>query len=326
MLGLGLLLLPTAVVGCEDDESGVPTGPVPFDLFLEQTFQATCTYLARCSWLPDSASCNGALQLDRELFQLVADVKAGFVTYNQDAARLFINALSTKKCQFTIGAEREVELLFQSVFTGSIDGGGACLVDDECAGDAVCDRALCEGTGDWCCAGVCAPKPPGVPVGGDCSMLPCTDDAYCGQDEAGAAVCKDRPGNGEDCEGDFTCEDGLGCDPSGGKCYRLSRSGEECNPALATACLDYNNWCSTESETCVPLPRAGEACGTNGNLCALYAFCDGANQCVSRALQGEPCGGSEDCIGDLECRDGACTPRDPPDTCETMNPPEQPAP
>lgn len=296
-----------AAPSCGGDDPPAGPGPIALDAFATEFESAYCDFAVKCGLMPDKDACLRLDRTDGELLQLMGNAVFGDVAYSADAARSCVDAVRARSCDRLLSATQGVESACKGVFTGAAPAGGPCLVAGDCSGDSVCDFTACEGTGDPCCKGVCAATPPGVPVGGDCSMEACVPEAYCDvtYDDMGmvtSATCQQRHSNGEPCEDAQGCQDGQGCDFSGasGKCYILSREGAQCNPNLEDACLSFDNWCDPAASKCVKLPGAGEPCTPAGS-CRAFATCDGTT-CRMRPVEGEACAvDGPRCLGDLYC-------------------------
>jgi hypothetical protein len=311
-LGAALLLTAVASIGAPacSSEPPAPTtgGPIAIEAFREELEVARCELAVRCGFMPNQDTCRDVLSEDQELLQLLADVVFNKVSFDEAAARTCVDAIRAQSCETLSAVFKAVETACAGVFTGSVAEGGACLVDDECTGDADCDVSMCMGDG-VCCMGVCAKPPALVPVGGDCSKSPCVEAAYCETMDDGmgniTGTCKARVTNGQPCNYVNACEEGLRCDLGGeGNCYTLAKEGQSCNPNLQNgACLRVDYWCSTTDKKCSKLPMPGEPC-TDKMACVGHAYCDGVT-CQVRALEGQDCktdGSGAPCLGDLECQ------------------------
>ncbi|AKT42001.1 EB domain-containing protein [Chondromyces crocatus] len=309
------LALGIALPSCGgDDPAPAGPGPIPLEAFAEEYTAAACTLAVRCGAMPDQDTC---LSLDRasyELLQLMTTAVFGDVTYSPDAARSCINALRAQSCDVLLSAQRNLETTCKGVFQGAAQEGDSCLVAGECAGDSICNRGACEGTGDPCCLGQCAPAVKPVPMGGVCGENRCEDPAYCDlsnadpEAEIPEGVCRERQDNGQACTASNACKDGQRCDLSTnpGKCYILSKEGGQCNATLDVACLAVDNWCDPAEGKCVKLPGPGQPCTPN-NRCLGHAYCN-EGTCRMRPVESEACGGDgPQCLGALRCEGEICT-------------------
>lgn len=306
---LALIAAASVLVPACSGEDPAPTtgGPISIEAYRAELEKAGCELAVRCGLMPDQATCLDVSSPGIDTLQLLADVVYGTVTYDAAAARTCVEAFRGAGCDTLASSRKALEQACANVFKGTVAEGGACVVDDECSGDARCDLEMCMG-GGACCLGKCAPKPARVSLGGDCAMDPCEESAYCDSEDDGmgnvTATCEKRVDNGQPCKDADGCLDGLGCDTSGGgTCYKLSKEGEPCNANLKSqVCLRIDNWCHDVDKKCSKLPAAGEPC-TPDNKCLASAHCD-AGTCKARLLEGAECTqmeGSIPCLGSLKC-------------------------
>lgn len=315
LIGLGSCLL---AISCGEDEPGIDvnTGPIQLGRLLTEARTAQCDYLVRCTFLPSSNDCGTAAALDGELVQLVRDTENGIVTYDENAARNWVNAVRDRPCHNTVGAQKAVDDAWELVFTGKAAVGAPCLVDGQCTGQNLCDVSACMPNAA-CCAGVCVEYAP-LPAGSDCSAgQVCAAGTQCLEDvESGSQVCTTLPGASQPCFANLPCGDGLSCDVESETCFQLSNPGEPCNPMLGNACLDFTTYCDTTTETCTKRAAAGQACGGESNTpCVLYASCNAMGFCEAPPIPGAPCDDSSTCLVDQFCQDNECYPAVDPVAC-----------
>lgn len=285
----------------------------------DDELDARCEYLVRCHFMPDRDTCMASETYDPGLVQAVGTSSFGRVGYDSEKAAAWLATLDELSCDATTENARTIADARAAVFSGRIDPGGECFADEECAGDTLCDRSLCGG-GQLCCTGTCVEWE--VRSVGETCPLPqqgmrisarCEDAAYCqrppddGSGEPPAeGQCVARSDNGLPCDQVDGCLDGQRCNVSGsGNCYKLSESGEMCNPDLQQgSCVAINEVCSPSSFTCVAAPAPGAPCVLGE--CAPWAVCMDGTTCIARPRAGEACDGSIPCLGDLNCNDGTC--------------------
>jgi hypothetical protein len=307
---LGLLCAaPLFASACSGDEPTAPAGggPVSVETIRAELEAAQCEYAVRCGYMPDKDVCLNLSSADQELLQLLADVVFGTVTYDDAAARTCVNAIKAQSCDALPSVEKATNDACRAIFTGMVPEGGACVVNEECAGESFCDTTEPMG-GGACALGKCAPVKDLVSVGGDCSMGSCVAGAYCdpGDGAGGSApTCTERNDNGEPCNQPDACLEGQRCNLGGDdKCFKLSAEGQPCNPNLAVgSCVRVDNFCDPTSKTCVKLPGVGQPCAQVGDemRCLAFAHCDGTT-CQARPREGEAC--MQDgpaCLGSLSC-------------------------
>ncbi len=302
-----------------------------------EELDARCEYLVRCHFMPDRDTCMASEAPDAGLTQAIGTSGFDRVGYDPELAAAWIATLRDLSCDATVENFRALADARAPVFGGRIDPGGSCFADEECRGDAICDRAACPG-GQVCCTGNCVEWQV-LGVGQTCPLpqdgvrisAGCEDAAYCqvpADDGSGmpptSGTCLARADNGLPCDGVDGCLDGQRCNVGGsGNCYKLSASGEMCNPQLAQgSCLAINEVCSPSSSSCVAAPGPGEACVAG--RCAPYAICMDDTTCVARPRSGEACDGSIPCLGDLNCTDNICQLSSVEVVCVSGDPPPPP--
>ncbi|MEO1481375.1 MAG: hypothetical protein AAFU77_04665 [Myxococcota bacterium] len=204
-----------------------------------------------------------------------------------------------------------------------------CLADQDCDGD------------DVCVSGACAPPPP-VDFGAKCSTavlcargLVCVDGACvradsedCDSDDecAGSCVrgvCEEPGAMGSDCDSKTDCRPPTVCG-AGGACIAANSCannsdctvpGETCVSGVCEVAPDLGGECDESSDCRTGVCERGVCIAELGNQCISNKECpdaciDGA--CAPFSNAGEPCDGSEtdDCAGDLLCKDSSCVNRD----------------
>jgi hypothetical protein len=305
-------------VACDQTEEPTVTGS---DLRVEE-LDARCEYLVRCNLMPDQDTCMAAETFDPGLVQAVGATSFGRVGYDPELAADWLQTLRDISCDDTLENRRLLSEARAKVFGGRIDLGDACFADEECQGEAICDRSACPGN-QLCCTGECVEFRT-LSVGETCPLSQqgmrltagCEELAYCQSppfdgmgDPPTQGQCVARSDNGLPCDQVDGCLDGQRCAVGGsGNCYKLSESGEMCNPMLQQgSCLAISEVCSPGSSTCEAAPGPGQPC-VNGR-CAGWARCmdpDGSGgMCVAMPRAGEACDGSIPCLGDLFCDNDA---------------------
>lgn len=220
---------------------------------------------------------------------------------------------------------------------GTVPLGSDCTLDEECLGDAYCDRQTaltCPGTcaellaedasctnndDDQCRDGLvcfsaterCEPLGElGIRCGG--GLPGCKPGLVC-SGAAGAARCAGLQTVyfrqlGEACErGGDLCEPGLVCESvtdEAGICAEKVGFGDSCKRAIPNQC-PATQYCSAtsagETGTCTDYPGDGEPCITDGRTqtCADGSICI-ETTCRERKQVDEPC------LTDVQCWSGAC--------------------
>ena len=198
----------------------------------------------------------------------------------------------------------------ERVLEGTLASDAPCLQSEECEGDLYCayapDNTECYGT---------------------CQVLPplcegaCNSEQYC--DEF-TETCEARVAQGEDCDLDEMCMEGLECDYDTFTCETavpymepdpITRiaDGEPCT-------YDYDEftaWCE-QGKTCinVDITTYGGTCGAplaEGEACTVTDECELGLRCFGVDFLGEvkgTCGNykeiGETCASSSECADGYC--------------------
>lgn len=332
LLLAGALLVPA----CDEGEAPV----VESSDLREQELEARCEYLVRCGYMPDDDTCRASEGYDQGLVQALGGTSFDRTGYDPEVAARWLDALRNLSCEATVENAQAYADARAPVFAGRIEVGGSCFADDECTGDAVCDRSACPGD-QLCCTGECVEQSE-LGVGERCPLeqpgmrltATCVRTAYCQlppDDGSGVppteGTCQVRSDNGLPCDQLDGCLDGQRCDLGGsGECYKLSASGEMCNAALQWgSCVAANEVCS--GSACALAPGPGQPC-VQGQ-CAGWAMCqnDGMSEtCVGLLRAGEACDGSIPCLGDLQCQNGTCQLSATLLVCVEGNPPPPPMP
>ncbi|MCX4240315.1 hypothetical protein [Paraliomyxa miuraensis] len=309
-VALGCLL----VLACDTEEAPAVQSA---DLRVDER-DARCEYLVRCGFMPSRDVCLASESYDQGLVQALGVTSFDRAGYDPELAAVWLDTLRDLSCDATVENVRMLADARAPVFAGRIDVGDSCFADEECVGEAICDRSACPGN-QVCCTGECVEWRV-LSVGQTCPLpqdgvrisAVCEDLAYCQvppDDGSGMpptqGTCQARVDNGLPCDAVDGCLDGQRCNVSGsGNCYKLAASGEMCNPDLQQgSCIGLNEVCSPSSSTCVAAPGPGEAC-VHGR-CAGWAVCR-EDMCLARPLAGEACDGSIPCLGDLRCQDNVC--------------------
>ncbi len=147
-----------------------------------------------------------------------------------------------------------------------------------------------------------------LPIGATCTPQvianECTVNAYC---DATTHLCGGLAPAGSMCTSGGDCEVGLGCAGSPAICKQLPALGEACPDG---ACRDEGQICVG---TCVQVGLVGDPCSSDLQYSSAYR-CDGATiQCVEGPGEGGVCLVDGDCWGPSFCNSlantgkGTCT-------------------
>lgn len=178
-------------------------------------------------------------------------------------------------------------------FVGTVDDGGLCYTDIECASPG----ADCSANyTDACYQGTCQPK---AQLGRTCSGLTgCEPGLQCHQQclsgDVGASCASNR-----DCDPNVWCNAGV-CTadlPEGASCTSPLQCGG------TTSCIGLSV-SSPDPGTCQTISHVGDACDY---FCYGNLYCDATKVCRALPVIGEACSGSAPCAGvDAVCSNGQC--------------------
>jgi hypothetical protein len=250
-------------------------------------------------------------------------VQQGRASIDEDAFARCLQELDPSHCHRR-ALESRLRPACAVRFVGTVEDGGACYGDVECASPgANCVRGACA---DGCCEGTCEPA---IVEGGDCFTGQCEPGLACVlgdrcSDTGHSFCCLPVSKVGEPCSSSNECEAGAWCDGACGICRNASPEGGECTTprqcAGRTECVglsiihadpgrcvrvsepgdDCDSRChgplhcgpflSTNPErTCRPLEELGEYCGTHVCLGATSTCQGSGTVCVERTPEGAPC-------------------------------------
>lgn len=323
--------------GMSGDDAGTVAG---IEAWPALRAQATCDALLDCIGDEDllldtlggrdCATLNESLLRNGELGYLAESVASERVLYRSEEEQNCVDDIRALGCDVrTTRLPASCELLL----IGTVELGASCTINEDCAGDAYCDKgslASCPGT----CAGW---QSEGMPCNGNDDEQ-CADGLVCFRDSCeplGALsdscgtdlprclpglVCVDEGSGehcvsidalyfralGEDCDVvTELCEPGLVCasvSGSIGECEERVAAGAECKRAQPNQCPAWQ-YCNAETAgevgTCVDRPSDGEPCLSRAQACADEHVCV-EGTCAALAQIGEQC------TADLQCYSGAC--------------------
>jgi hypothetical protein len=275
-------------------------GPIPIAEYEALALAAGCNVLVRCGLYPDQATCLSSDQVVPHLYDtLVADVASGKVLYDPAQGRACVDATNTLPCTRTaLAASNPDDASCDVVFTGTVAAGGACFLDEECAGGGNCQIDYTSCPSGECCPGSCVAPPPTVGPGGDCSTygtVTCAAGTTCTVDANGStASCQATIALGGACVAATTaipCTYPLYCDKTSGTCKAPASTGGACNPAEdALDCDTQTDHCDTTTLVCTPMVGPGSSCDPVYSACPTYAPCDAKTRtCVVEPAVGQAC-------------------------------------
>jgi hypothetical protein len=345
---LGAMLAGSIACACDDGGGGGGPGPELSELPAVYA-DTVCGQLLAC--YGDVAAIMGVTATDCET-ALVAQLEdsvlpvweaadeAGTIEYDADRVQGCLDAIEAASCQVM---SNRIPEGCDAIFNGTVEPGGPCRNDVECAGEAYCRGADCPGlcvarveAGGACTdSGECVS---GLTCQDETCALPAAEGEACeggnpecaegylcaGADGETPGTCRsfgdfELVGDGESCLPDegVLCQAGLSCVldqlvPPTMTCVAESASGGACRAGTPDPCPD-GQLCTADplggeiDGTCVPEPGDGEPCvgGVLGTRCAAGLRCDGDDICRSLERLGEPCASSGQCYSGL-CEGGAC--------------------
>lgn len=289
-----------------------------------------------CENRAEQAYTNGALP------RFQAAIAMGTMTYDGTHAQACIDALRALGCN---AVTSRTPAACDALFVGTVAAGGACAINEECAGDAYCNTSAgCPGTcqarggsattcsGDEACQS-------GLRCAHGSCQAPAGDGASCqgaeGVDCAGGLICVGGSSttagtcgapstvfagaSGATCNLQMSqfCQAGLSCVVEGAQMQTCQMDGladgTTCHISVPDQCAN-GSYCSGTSlgtgdleGTCAPLPTSG-ACATVilGARCAEGYVCDETTtECVELHDNGESCTGNAACASGV-CTGGSC--------------------
>jgi hypothetical protein len=288
---------------------GAPSGPVAIDDFGARYVDVICAGSARCGLYPDAATCKRVLVED--FGQLVADVKAGKISYDDAKGGACLGVLAGVGCRESDADQNTTAC--DEAFKGTKAEGAACVTPAQCVSGG-CDFSGCSATAA-CCAGKCLAAPPTVAEGAACDGTShCATGAVCD-----GGTCKRPGGRGATCRGPFQCQAGLACvtqiGATSGTCGSFPATGQACNTS-GGACDSVSDYCDSVTNKCTKRLAVGATCASTDQGCVYYAFCDpSTSKCVAFSELDGSCLADGDCLGTLLCLNGKCAAPTPATVC-----------
>jgi hypothetical protein len=294
-------------------------GPPSIDDLTNYIIDTECGIEVQCDQAPDEATCKASIQtMDKQSETVIADVKAGIIKYDGDKAKACFDAASASGCTFT-GFHGKDDDPCATYLTGTVAAGGACFLDLECAGNAVCNATMsgCDVT-TTCCPGTCSTSSSTakMPIGGACSgTSDCVSTAYCkGATQTAMGTCSAVVATaGAACDSFDACANPMICNETsstGGTCYTPGAHGGTCDPAFFVpdfACSDDRDYCDPATMKCISRVAVGATC-SDTILCQGLSECVNT-KCVANGTAGATCDSTNGpgCIQGLDCTNSKCT-------------------
>jgi hypothetical protein len=290
-------------------------GAIGFGEFPDELESADCDFEVECGLMPDVGTCQDALAFDDgEIGSLQVAIDAGTVLFDEDAAGACVDSVRNQGCAFP---GFHIDDPCVDVFAGTVAEGGACNIDAECSGNALCEATdpACDPT-VACCPGTCGPSTEPQPIGGACeSSSDCEDDAFCNIPAGQQAGTCDAliTQQGASCNDFAACANPMICEITDfqnfvGTCEIPAAREATCDPNRLIPCTDLRDYCDPTATTCTPAIDVGGACDDDaGVFCLGFASCINLT-CTADPGLGETCptDGSQSCLGSLGCDNGTC--------------------
>jgi hypothetical protein len=263
----------------------------------------------------------------------LASMAAGRMTFNNEQANSCLDNMKTTASQCPAVMEQPDDC--KKIVGGLVGIDGECAYDEECAGQARCQRVT-DGASGRCYDksgqdGLCQ------------TSLDCQDGLFCYQGTTTQYVCVALPtvGLNETCgTSGVVCDQGLYCDTETYKCAARLGSGQQCSSYGTQAqCADglvceytslcgsglpvgqtcsysqvcaSGSYCDTTTYKCTAVKGSGSTC-YQASECDANSYCDtNTERCVARHNAGEGCStaASDSCQKMYACQPrGSCQPR-----------------
>jgi len=192
-----------------------------------------------------------------------------------------------------------------------------CVYDTQTCAPFLSAGDTCDSGYDQCVDGyACSSGDPSTCVvwygalNDPCGAYGCEEGLWCDQSSDDVGVCVSTLGEGEECDANGTCDDGLYC-MDDGNCHAPGELDDPCGVFTEASCVQ-GLFCDRETVLCKPARAEDETCNPftpvtscqEGLYCACLADgCPGVSSghdpedvCVLKVENGESCSSSEECI------------------------------
>jgi hypothetical protein len=294
-----------------DDNSNVSIGDVPGTLI-----DSLCSLGVQCDQVKDLSTCKSSFQtMSSAVETLVADVKAGIITYDPAKFSACLDEDQSRGCAFN-GFHNTQNDPCDGYLTGTVATGGACFYANECV-SGICNATSsgCDAS-TACCPGTCGTLTSAdVTLGGACTVYDRCIDSYCeGASATSAGTCTALVATaGAACDALDACAGTMFCNETsstGGTCYQPGSEGGTCDPTFNSfvdlECLDARDYCDATTSKCVARVAVGGTCSST-ILCEGLASCVNA-KCAASLVLGDACDPMNGpyCIDNLSCVNSVC--------------------
>ncbi|MCB9617210.1 MAG: hypothetical protein H6722_32670 [Sandaracinus sp.] len=296
----------------------VPAEPEEIRAYLEALADAQCRRAMECESVSDywaGPNCHPARVDD-----WMAEFESGG-SIDVAAAAACLEATLREPCD-TWGGLWSCGLA--GIVRGAGTAGDRCLSDLGCDVDHACVWSSCptcepraavgEPCDDLCALGsLCAPDVDGVRrclrtrgFGESCGVGDlCWEASMRDQGVCDAGRCR-RAREGESCNADLPCEEGLRCNTRQGVCEGFRLEGEECGSGSGSACVP--ELLCVDRVCQAPERVDGATCRTRDHCPPEAPFCTRASRCSASAYDA-PCASDADCGQDGWCAAYRCVGR-----------------
>jgi hypothetical protein len=244
-------------------------------------------------------------------------LKAGEVFHEDVARECLENIIAKQRADVCYNASVAERASCQAAVTGTFAEGENCLSDSQCQ-SGVCARIPFDPENPEVCWGTCAPGPQIVGEGEPCEAenVECdaTQNLLCdvaADSDARVCVALGTRAEGESCNYDSICTDGLVCDEGTCSTFALAQLGDDCTAPLSGTTASSNVPCeqglvcanpdANGDGTCAEYGVDGDAC-TDTYTCKYGLYCNAVDgTCTPIKEEGEVCVESEECGFHLTC-------------------------
>ncbi len=327
MLGVVAVAGLLVIAGCGDSRTPGMSGPVPITDVPHQLATTTCDKLDTCFaayagifdlFLGD---CDAQLEgqfADTALPRWQMAIAMGTLVYHDDLFGSCLSQIRALGCSELQSGRMPAAC--EAAIEGTVALGGACNIDEECAG-----ATYCNFTGS--CPGACTMLAgEGMACDGDdhCASGTVCTDGTCGRTAAHGAAC--GGGTAPDCEAGLLCIGESSSMMRTGTCRTSSEvftvaEGGTCNFETGLMCAGGLSCAVMGSGmsamlTCQRGVGSGAACSFGiPDPCPDGEYCNAdtsmmryTGMCVRLPGEGQPCADRlfTDCASGLSCRSGTC--------------------
>lgn len=302
------------------DADGPPEPPLTPSDFAAVVARGQCAALTECMGarlVLDQTQGNDCVDFvtrrlaDQHLHWLPSSVSASRVIFRPERLEQCEKDIAALKCDVR---NRRLPASCEQAIEGKVMVDGSCAIDQDCAGNAWCDKGQLES-----CPGTCAqPQGDGMPCSGGRESAQCADGLVCR-----SGMCQPPLSEGDDCDDNagLRCPPGLVCASS--MCQSVEslyvrELGASCNatgPFCKMGLVCQGNDANSTAGTCVqPAQRNGACKRSVPAVCPVDQYCKNKSSgvttraapgmegiCADRPKDGDVCVPSEECTPGAIC-------------------------